>query len=91
MRAPLRILGSVVEQGSQGLHPCFPFEGYLEGREQTLKQGRNKARSVRTEVKKKGASGKRAGKKMKSAKGGGKHVEKNRFEGRKLWGRMWER
>jgi hypothetical protein len=63
VRAPLRILGSVVEgqQGSQGLHPCFPFEGHLEGREQSLKQGINKARSVRTEVKKKGASWKRAG------------------------------
>jgi hypothetical protein len=46
---------------------------------------------VRTEVKKKGASGKRAGKKMKSAREGGKHVEKNRFEGRELWGRMWGR
>jgi hypothetical protein len=28
---------------------------------------------------------------MKSAKGGGKHVEKNQFEGRELWGRMWGR
>jgi hypothetical protein len=61
------------------------------GREQRLNKGRNKARSVRTEVKKRGASRKRAWEKMKSARERGMHAEKNLFEGRERWGRMWRR
>jgi hypothetical protein len=59
--------------------------------EQRLNKGRNKARSMRTEAKKRGASQKRAWEKMKSAREGGMHAEKNRFEGREVWGSMWGR
>jgi hypothetical protein len=56
-----------------------------------LNKGRNKARSMRTEAKKRGASQKRAWEKMKSARERRMHAEKNRFEGREVWGRMWGR
>ncbi len=46
---------------------------------------------MRTEVKKRGASRKRAWEKMKSARERGMHAEKNLFEGRERWGRMWRR
>ena len=61
---------------------------HLLEREQRLNKGRNKARSVRTEAKKRGASRKRAWEKIKSARERGMHAEKKRFEGRELWGRM---
>ncbi len=44
---------------------------------------------MRTEAKKRGASQKRASKKIKSARERGMHAKKKRFEGRELWQRMW--